>query len=147
MTDVKRMPNIPPIPAHTPSWMRAETTSPIPQPRGQRDRADLGGEDQYRRRGLKNRSGPYKYSDYNGLCPGCFLTTAESRRGGTESHRVLTVFSAVLRGFSVALCGFYGHVSVSKFISSCHSVYLFSASGLLLFTTFSYQADISRHDP
>ncbi|RLC12957.1 MAG: hypothetical protein DRI57_17145 [Deltaproteobacteria bacterium] len=24
-----------PIPAHTPNWTRAETTSPIPQPRGQ----------------------------------------------------------------------------------------------------------------
>ena len=29
-----RMPNMSPIPAHTPNWMPAETTSPIPQPRG-----------------------------------------------------------------------------------------------------------------
>ncbi len=34
---------------------------------------------------------------------GCFLITAESRGGGTESHRVLTVFSAVLYGHDLSL--------------------------------------------
>ncbi len=41
----------------------------------------------------------------------CFLITTENRRGGTENRRVI-IFSVVLRGFSVALCGFYGHVRV-----------------------------------
>ncbi len=35
-----------------------------------------------------------KEPDYNGLCPGGFSVTTESRRGGTENRRVLTVFSA-----------------------------------------------------
>ena len=47
---------------------------------------------------------------------GCFLITTESRGGGTESHRVFTVFTAVHSGFTVAFCGIYGHVMVQDWL-------------------------------